>query len=115
VQITLRKAGAFGRHHTAEKRDVRAEAGAAAEDWLAAATAHEPGPAEAAMLVDQIESLLRDLPPLYCQILDLRLQGRGPSEIAPMLGISRQTVHRALVLLQRRLEAASTEPARKNA
>ena len=31
---------------------------------------------------DQIEALLRGLPPLYCHILDLRLQGHGASEVA---------------------------------
>ena len=104
VTITVRKVAAKGRHHTAEARDVAAEAGG--ESWLAEAVAHEPGPEEAATLVDQIENLLRGLPPFYCQVLDLRLQGCGSTEAARRLGVSRQTVHRALQLLQQRLEAA---------
>lgn len=107
VKITLRKARAKGRHHTAGVRDVGAEAHGGAEPWLIEAVAREPGPLEAVMLVDQIEHLLRGLPPLHCHVLDLRLQGFGPSEIAPQLGVSRQTVHRALRLLQERLEGDS--------
>jgi DNA-directed RNA polymerase specialized sigma24 family protein len=70
---------------------------------LAAAASREPGPEEAAALVDQIEALLRGLPPLYCHILDRRLQGQPVAEIASGLGVSRQTVYRALALLQERL------------
>jgi len=105
VKITIRKARAKGRRHTALVRDVGVEAAAGGEEWLIAAVSREPGPLEAATLVDQVESLLQGLPQLYQDVLDLRLQGCGPSEIAPRLGVSRQTVHRALTLLQQRLEA----------
>jgi RNA polymerase sigma-70 factor (ECF subfamily) len=104
VKITLRKARAKARHHTARRRDVRAEVAVDGEGWLAEAVAREPGPLEAAILVDQIETLLESLPPLSCFVLDLRLQGLGPSEIAPRLGVSRQTVYRTLALLQERLD-----------
>jgi RNA polymerase sigma-70 factor (ECF subfamily) len=105
LTITLRKVAAHARHHTTQGRDVAAEAGG--DDWLAAAVAREPGPEEAAVFVDQVETLLRGLPPLFCQVLELRLQGCGSSEVARRLGVSRMTVHRALSLLKRRLEAAS--------
>ncbi len=104
VKITLLKARAKARHHTAEKREVGAEASSGELEWLAEAATREPGPLEAALLVDEIEILLRGLPPLYSHVLDLRLQGHGPSEIASTLSISRQTVHRALSLLRQRLE-----------
>jgi RNA polymerase sigma factor (sigma-70 family) len=107
VKITLLKARAKARHHTAEIRDVGAEAGAGGEPWLVDAISHEPGPLEAVMLVDQIENMLRGLPPLYCHVLDLRLQGCGTKEIASHLDVSRQTVHRVLNLLQARLERDS--------
>ena len=74
---------------------------------FAEAMAREPGPDEAATLVDEIETLLRGLPELHCRILDLRLQGHGAAEIAAQLGASRMTVYRALKLLQQRLEARS--------
>jgi RNA polymerase sigma factor (sigma-70 family) len=109
VKITLMKARAKARHHTAEIRSVQAEAGGDAEPWLVAAVSHEPGPLEAVMLVDQIETMLDGLPPLYCHVLDLRLQGCGSKEIASRLDVSRQTVHRVLNLLQSRLERESAD------
>ncbi len=107
VKITVLKARAKGRFHTADKRDVGTEAAGAAEEWLVAAVSHEPGPEEAVLLMDQIEALLRGLPSLHGEILDLRLQGFGASEIAGRTGVSRQTVYRALDLLQERMIEAS--------
>jgi RNA polymerase sigma-70 factor (ECF subfamily) len=101
VKITVLKANAKGRYHMAQRRTAGAESGGDA--WLAEAVAREPGPDEAAALVDQIEQLLHGLPPLYCQALELRLQGHTVAEIAPRLGVSRQTVYRVLGLLQQRL------------
>jgi RNA polymerase sigma-70 factor (ECF subfamily) len=109
VTITLRKVAASARYHTAAARDVAAEDGG--DFRLSEAAAREPGPEEAATLVDQIEALLRGLPPLYCQVLDLRLQGCGSVETAERLGVSRQTVFRALRLLQERLEDADRDGA----
>jgi RNA polymerase sigma factor (sigma-70 family) len=103
VQITLQKARAYGRHHTAGVRDVAAEAPGGGAAFLPEAVAHEPGPAEAAALVDQIQELLRGLPALYCDLLQLRLEGHSVSDTAVRLGVSRRTVHRALHLLQQRL------------
>ena len=107
VTITLRKVAAQGRYHTTQARDVAAEAGGDA--WLAAAVAREPGPEEAVVLVDEIETLLRGLPPVFCQVLELRLQGCGPTEVARRLGVSRMTVQRALSLLQQRLEGTARD------
>jgi RNA polymerase sigma-70 factor (ECF subfamily) len=103
VKITVLKARAKGRHHTAGVRDVGAEAGAAVGDGLAEAMATEPGPAEAAAFIDQIETLLLGLPPFYRQLLELRLAGEQVADVARQLSVSRQTVYRALKLLQARL------------
>jgi RNA polymerase sigma-70 factor (ECF subfamily) len=102
VTITLRKVRDKGRYHTADKRDAGAEL--ATPDWLPQAVAREPGPEEAAILVDQIEALLRGLPELHARVLERRLQGHQVIDIAAELGVSRQTVHRVLNLLQQRLE-----------
>lgn len=107
VKITLLKVRAKSRHHTAGLRDAGVEAGAGGEPWLIEAVSREPGPLEAVMLIDQIETLLHGLPPFHCHVLDLRLQGVGPSDIASHLGVSRQTIRRALTLLQDRLEGDS--------
>jgi RNA polymerase sigma-70 factor, ECF subfamily len=103
VQITLQKARAKARHHTAAVRDVTAEEPGGGAAVLAEAVAHEPGPAEAAALVDQIEGMLHGLPPLYGDLLRLRLEGWSASDAAARLGVSRRTVHRALQLLRQRL------------
>jgi RNA polymerase sigma-70 factor (ECF subfamily) len=102
VCLTLRKARARARQHFANKRDARAEV-AGADSWLDVVAGHEPDPAEAVEMVDQIENLLRGLPPLYCHILQQRLQGQTVAAIALDLGVSRQTIYRALELLQYRL------------
>jgi RNA polymerase sigma factor (sigma-70 family) len=103
VQITLRKARAHARQHTAGVRDVAAEVLGGGADLLFEALAHEPGPAEAAALVDQIQELLRGLPALYCDLLQLRLEGHSVIDTAARLGVSRRTVHRGLQLLRQRL------------
>ena len=104
VKITVLKARARARFHTADRRDAGAEQAPA--DGFDAATP-EPGPEEAVILVDQIDALLRGLPAVYAQVLGLRLQGRNVTDVADELNLSRQTVHRALNLLQDRLTAMS--------
>ena len=101
VKITVLKARAKGRFHMAAKRDLSAEI--VRDEWLPEAVASDPTPAEAAALVDQIETILRGLPSLYANVLDLRLQGHDVSSVATQLGLSRRTIHRALNLLQDRL------------
>lgn len=107
VRITLCKVAAAARRHTAGVRDAGAQSADDAE--LAMAAARDPGPAEAAALVDQIDALLHGLPETYAQLLELRLQGYAADEIAPRLGISRRTVYRGLELLQQRLEQQKAE------
>ncbi len=104
VKITMLKARAQGRRHTAARRDVRVEQAGGDEDWLAAAADREPGPEEAVILMDQIESLLQGLPALHCRVLELRLSGHSVAEIAAQLNVARQTVYRAMNLLQQRLK-----------
>jgi RNA polymerase sigma-70 factor (ECF subfamily) len=103
VKITVLKARAKGRFHTADRRNVAAEVGAP-EGVLFDALGHEPGPDEAAALVDQIEALLRGLPELHGEVLRLRLAGHSVAEVAAGLGITRQGVYRMLAVLQQRLE-----------
>jgi RNA polymerase sigma-70 factor (ECF subfamily) len=106
VKITVLKARAKARYHTADRRDAGAERAPAAGFDPAAP---EPGPEEAAILVDQIDALLRGLPPVYARVLGLRLQGRTVTDAADELNLSRQTVHRALNLLQDRLAAMTSD------
>jgi RNA polymerase sigma-70 factor, ECF subfamily len=107
VKITVLKARAKGRYHSADRRDAGAEHPGDPDGWLPEALAREPGPEEAAILVDQVEALLRGLPPLHARVLECRLQGHNVSDVAEQLGVSRQTVHRVLNLLQQRLRDSS--------
>ncbi|HKB36945.1 MAG TPA: sigma-70 family RNA polymerase sigma factor [Gemmataceae bacterium] len=102
--ITLCKVRTQARRHTAAVRDVSAEV-PDADPALAAALSREPGPEEAALLSEEIETVLRGLPERYAEILNLRLEGYSVAEIGTRLSLSRQTVYRALDLLQERLEA----------
>jgi DNA-directed RNA polymerase specialized sigma24 family protein len=82
---------------------VTAEVADEDQAWLVTAASRGPGPEEAVTLADLVETLLRDLPPEYSRVLEMRLGGLGVSEIAPELGVPRQTVYRMLALLQDRL------------
>jgi RNA polymerase sigma-70 factor (ECF subfamily) len=110
VRITVRKARAKARYHTARRRTVQDEAPADGAG-LAEAVARDPDPAEAVALVDQIEGLLRGLPDVHCRVLELRLQGHSVVEIAERLSVARQTVYRTLHVLQHRLQRAEAEEA----
>ncbi len=109
VKITVRKARAEHRHYAAGRRDIAAEA-VEGEAWLAETIAREPGPEDAAVLVDEIQALLRGLPDLYCHVLEMRLQGYAVAEIAHQHQVSRQTVYQALHVLQRRMQQQSERP-----
>jgi len=89
-------------------RDVGAE-NQGGDAQLRKAVTHEPGPVEAVALVDEIEALLRGLPPLYSNMLEMRLRGCSVVEIATHLDVSRRTVERALNLLQQRLAKAASD------
>jgi RNA polymerase sigma factor (sigma-70 family) len=103
VKITLQKARSHARYHTRKKRSAGAEVAPADDSWVAEALDREPDPAAAATLVDLLEEILKDVPPLYCRVLELRLQGMELAAVARELKITRTTAYRALELFKRRL------------
>jgi RNA polymerase sigma factor (sigma-70 family) len=103
AKITVQKVRTRGRYHTAKKRSAGAEVAPEDDSWVAEALGREPDPAAAVELVDLMEALLQGMPPLYCRVLELRLQGMVPADVARELNISRNTVYRALDLFKRRL------------
>lgn len=104
VKITILKTRDEVRRHTAACRSVDQQAGLERGDgWLIEAVANHPGPVEAAILIEQVGQLLEGLPALYCRMLELRLAGYTVAETAQELDVSRQTIYRALNLLQERL------------
>jgi RNA polymerase sigma factor (sigma-70 family) len=103
VKITVQKVRTRGRYHAAQKRSAAAEVVPEDDSWVADALDREPDPATAAELVDLMEAMLQGVPPLYCRVLELRLQGMVPADVARELNISRNTVYRALDLFKQRL------------
>ena len=73
------------------------------------ALAPDPTASEAAMLVELVEILLRDLDPRDRQIVELALDGRRPVQIAEEVGRSERTVERVLQKLRKRLEQMRDE------
>jgi RNA polymerase sigma factor (sigma-70 family) len=102
AKITLLKARAHARRHLADQRDVRAEAPADDDGTQSETACEQPGPAEQAVLLDQIEALLDGLPPQYGELLRFRLEGHSVTDVARDMGLSRQSVHRMLNVLQER-------------
>jgi RNA polymerase sigma factor (sigma-70 family) len=103
VKITLQKVRTRARYHATKKRSTAAEVQPDDDSWVADALTREPDPAAAAELVDLMEALVQGVPPLYCRVLELRLQGMVPADVARELNISRNTVYRALELFKQRL------------
>jgi RNA polymerase sigma factor (sigma-70 family) len=103
VKITVLKVRTRSRYHAARKRNAAAEVRPEDDSWVAGALDRDPDPAAATELVDLMEALVRDMPPLYCRVLELRLQGTVPADVARELNISRNTVYRALDLFKQRL------------
>lgn len=63
-------------------------------------------PAQAAQFRDQVEHLCTHLDDVERQILDLRLEGHTPAEIADRIGISRVALRVRLTRLRQRLHAS---------
>lgn len=103
VRITVMKARANGRFHSAGKRNAAAEAG---DDgaMIAAVPDAEPGPEEGAIFADQVAALLAGLPPSFARILELRMAGDSIQQIADATGLTKHSVDRDLKVLQKRLE-----------
>lgn len=108
--ITLRKCGHRIDYFHAARRDVRREVtgpGGADESTLdVGAEDPEPTPAEAAMLTETVERLMRTLDGRHREMLALSLQGYSAPEISSRLGCTERTVYRLLERVKQWLEAA---------
>lgn len=102
VHITLMKARAKGRYHTADRRNARLEVHG--DEWFTQLVAEEPNDSQADSLVETIDALLEGVPDWYATVLEMRLDDVSVTEIAGHLKLSRQSVHRALRVLKDRLE-----------
>jgi RNA polymerase sigma factor (sigma-70 family) len=108
--ITMRKCGRRIDYFHAARRDVRREVSGepATEESTADVGARddEPTPAEAAMLTETVEHLMRSLEGRHREMLALSLQGYSPAEISNQLRCTERTVYRVLERVKTWLEAA---------
>jgi RNA polymerase sigma factor (sigma-70 family) len=107
VTITLNKVRNQVKHHTADKRNVKAEQPFGSEDSLlgiqASLFTEDPSPMTALTLVDELEGVMRTLEPLERRILELRLQGHTQYEISSLTGRSVASVCRLLAWVKEQL------------
>jgi RNA polymerase sigma-70 factor (ECF subfamily) len=107
VSITMHKLHDQVKRNTAGKRSInreQTEPMGGAEASLHAVTAHGPTPLEAVALSDELEQILRGLPALHRQVLELRLQGHHLDEIAAATRRSIRTISRILDTVKQDLE-----------
>ena len=105
--ITLRKCLDRVEYHRAERRDLKREAaqpGAAGTEPWWEAVARDPTPAEAAVLAETVEQLLRDLEDDERPILEMSLQGYTTQEISDRLGRPERSVRRLRERVKKQLE-----------
>jgi RNA polymerase sigma-70 factor (ECF subfamily) len=117
VTLTLRKCGHQVRDLRRARQDVRREVAAARGEsdsnasWEA--LAHEPTPAEAAMLAEAVEQLLLAMGERDRPILELRLQGYTVAEISERVGRTEYSVEAVLKKARKRLQQLGDEPLRR--
>ena len=107
VRITILKARARARQHTANTRDVRAETPSDPNQHRAE-NHHEPNEQAAVDLFDLMETVLQGFPAWYADALQLRLQGHSVAEVATEVERSQQSVYRALHVLHNRFSTELT-------
>lgn len=100
VTITLRKTRSKARRHTAACRNVAHEE--RLPDDAEIIDSHV-GSDDLFALWEEIDTVLAGLPDRASQIVALRLEGKGHSEIAQELDLTRQTIYRILKLVEERL------------
>lgn len=115
VVLTVRKCGRRIGYFQAACRDVQRERppriSIADTDLNWELMSNEPTPAEAAMLTETVEQVMRRLDGRERQILALRLQGFTIPEISAQLGRAERTVERVLERVRRWLQRMHDEEA----
>jgi RNA polymerase sigma-70 factor (ECF subfamily) len=109
--MTLRKCHNQAQHLRAACRDVRREVSlppAEQDRAVVFGLARDPTPAEAAVLTDTLEHLMRGLEPRERDILVLHLQGYTLQEISDRVGRAQRTVRRVVERVRKRLRRLQT-------
>jgi RNA polymerase sigma-70 factor (ECF subfamily) len=110
--LTVRKCGHRVRHFRAIRRDVQRESPPADLSGSRAgwpAVAPEPTPAEAVLLAETLEEVLRKLKPAHRPIVELRLQGYTVEEVSRQVGCTERTVYRVLDKVRALLEGSAED------
>jgi RNA polymerase sigma-70 factor (ECF subfamily) len=107
LTILRRKANKFWRHLQRQQRLSGAGSVEANElpDLLTALSSPTHDPASVAQFRDQVEHLCSQLDRTERQILDMRLEGFTPAEIADKLAVSRVALRVRLTRLRQRLQS----------
>ena len=96
VRMTLNKIRKKSERHHAGRRDLSVEVYPADDKLQPEVMAHDPTPAEAAALADELEAIFAGLDDPEPDIFRFCMQGYSTSEIASQMGCSRWTVRRVL-------------------
>jgi RNA polymerase sigma factor (sigma-70 family) len=96
VTLTLRKLARQAARHTAQRRGVQAEQNVDREDSWQTVLSREPSPDEAALVADELESLMASLERTDREILSRRLQGQSVAAIAAAMDVTERTIRRNL-------------------
>jgi RNA polymerase sigma-70 factor (ECF subfamily) len=108
ITVLRRKAARHWRHLQRQRRlsgDGPARDGDDLPGVLTALSSPGTDPAAEAQFRDQLDHLCRHLDDAERRILDLRLEGYTPSEIADQIGVSRVALRVRLTRLRQRLQA----------
>jgi RNA polymerase sigma-70 factor (ECF subfamily) len=106
VTITLNKVRKQGKFHYAQKRNVSRDESAQGSGGVPLADlarSAEPGPEDAAMLIDEVAALLAGLRADDRPVIELRLQGYNSVEIAKETGRAERSVRRIMERVSRTL------------
>lgn len=96
VTLTLRKLARQSARHGAKRRFLKDEIYQENLDFWQEAVSREPSPQDAALVVDEVKSLMTQLDATDREILSRRLRGDQQSEIAQALNCSERTIRRSL-------------------
>lgn len=104
ASITRRKLLSRAEHFRQKKRSLDRDQPLSVKVMDEASCSEEPSFEEAVALADEVEFLMRDLPPRQRTMLELRLQGQPIPQIAETVERSERTVRRFLGVFREQLE-----------
>jgi eukaryotic-like serine/threonine-protein kinase len=96
VTLTLRKLARQAARHAAQRRAIDDEQSLDQVPSWPEIVSREPSPEHAAMVADELESLMASLDCSDRELLSRRLQGQDPAAIGEAMGLTERTIRRRL-------------------